>query len=365
MREHQNTLSDERTAFLNIPYEIERLQCLFIESCASRYYTVRKIQKSSGRFSTGVDHVAFSRIEDEFLRYREKQLAGTRYKMSGKSIRVKKDLPQKAVITEEIQNKIVIHVNNTNAKLGMQLYKGCDLKTYRKNYKKDTIRREWILKSTNVKKRFLVTFTLRDRVLQTVIEAAVQPITEYYADSNSFGFRQKETALDAISFLIGCLEQQKKSKMGGKILFVKVSKEKYNSSKKRRFRKKKALKIKNVSKRQREYFYDYYIRKDDVIMKYKEVEQKPFLFFSNYYIINVKIKKCFDKSDHQMIIEKYPLCIKYRFFLKAWLKVPIYNTVRWRDKIILKGKPKVGVSTSSIVGQSVINCVLNGLEETI
>ena len=285
--------------------------------------------------------------------------------MSGKSPRVKKDLPQKAVITEEIQNKIVAHVNNTNTKLGMQLYKGCDLKIYRKNYEKDTVRREWTLKSTHVKKRFLVIFTLRDRVLQTVIETAVQPITEYYADSNSFGFRQKKTALDAISLLIGCLEHQKKSKMGGKIPFVKVSKKKYYSFNKRRFRKKKALKIKNVSKRKREYFYDYYICKDDVTIKYKEVEEKPSVFFSNCYIINVMIKKCFDKSDYQMIIEKHPLCIKYRFFLKAWLKVPVHNTIRWRDKILLKEKSKAGVSTSSIVGQSVINCVLNGLEETI
>ena len=80
MRKHLNTLSGERVTSLNIPYEIERLQCLFIESCASRYYAVRKIYKSSGRFSAGVDNVAFSKTEDEFLRYREKQLAGTRYK---------------------------------------------------------------------------------------------------------------------------------------------------------------------------------------------------------------------------------------------------------------------------------------------
>jgi len=67
MREHQNTSSGERVTSLNIPYEIERLQCLFIESCASRYYAVRKIQKSSGRFSAGVDNVDFSKTEDEFL----------------------------------------------------------------------------------------------------------------------------------------------------------------------------------------------------------------------------------------------------------------------------------------------------------
>ena len=141
MREHQNTSSGERVTSLNIPYEIERLQCLFIESCASRYYAVRKIRKSSGRFSAGVDNVAFFKTEDEFLRYREKQLAGTRYKMSGKSTRVKKDLPQKAVLTEEVKEKIGAYVIEANTKLGMQLYEGCDLKMYRKNYKGDTVKR--------------------------------------------------------------------------------------------------------------------------------------------------------------------------------------------------------------------------------
>ena len=96
MRKRQNTPSgSEKVTALNIPHEIERLQCLFIESCASRYYAVRKIRKSPGRFSAGVDNVAFSKTEDEFLRYREKQLAGTRYKMSGKSTRVKKDFLSK------------------------------------------------------------------------------------------------------------------------------------------------------------------------------------------------------------------------------------------------------------------------------
>ena len=129
MRKHQNTSSGgERVTALNIPYEIERLQCLFIESCALRYYAVRKIRKSSGRFIAGVDNVAFSKTEDEFLRYREKQLAGTRYKMSGKSTRVKKDLPQKAVLTEKVKEKIAAYVIEANTKLGMQLYEGCDLK---------------------------------------------------------------------------------------------------------------------------------------------------------------------------------------------------------------------------------------------
>lgn len=71
MRKHQDTLPDTRITSLNLPHEIERLQCLFIESCASRYYAIRKVQKSFGCFSAGIDNVAFSKIEYEFLRYRE------------------------------------------------------------------------------------------------------------------------------------------------------------------------------------------------------------------------------------------------------------------------------------------------------
>ena len=365
MREHQNTLSGERVTSLNIPYEIERLQCLFIESCASRYYAVWKIQKSSRRFSAGVDNVAFSKIEDEFLRYREKQLVGTRYKMSGKSNRVKKDLPQKAILTEEIKEKIGTYVIEANIKLGMQLYKGCDLKTYRKNYKSDTIRRVWIPKPNSIEKRPLGIPTLRDRVLQTIIDAAVHPIIEYQADPHSFGFRPKRSALDAIALLIGHLEQQGKSKAGNILLPVKVSKEKYDSFKGRRFRKKKALKNKNVSKRQREYFYSYYICGDNTLVKDQEVKQKPFRFFSNYHIINVDIRKCFDNVDHQTALQKYPLCKKYHFFLKAWLKAPIYGTTTWEHKTPVKEIPKAGVPQGSIIGPSLANCVLDGLEKTI
>merc|ERR1712194_633435 len=160
------------------------------------------------------------------------------------STRVKKDLPQKAVLTEEVKEKIGAYVIEANTKLGMQLYEGCDLKTYRKSYKGDTVKRVWIPKPNSVEKRPLGIPTLRDRVLQTIIDAAVHPIIEYQADPHSFGFRPNRSALDAIALLIGHLEQQGKSKTGSKLLPVKVSKEKYDSFKGRRYRKKGALKIK-------------------------------------------------------------------------------------------------------------------------
>jgi Mor family transcriptional regulator len=51
--------------------------------------------------------------------------------------------------------------------------------------------------------------------------------------------------------------------------------------------------------------------------------------------------------------------------LKAWLKAPIYGTTAWEHQNSVKEKPKTGVPQGSIVGPSVANCVLDGLEQTI
>ena len=51
--------------------------------------------------------------------------------------------------------------------------------------------------------------------------------------------------------------------------------------------------------------------------------------------------------------------------MKAWLKAPIYGTITWEDKIPVKEKRKAGVPPGFIVGPSLANCVLDGLEETI
>jgi retron-type reverse transcriptase len=361
IREHQNTISSERVTSLNIPYEIEKLQCLFIESCASRYYAVRNVQKSSERFSAGVDGVTFLKLEDEFLRYREKQLVGTRYKMSGKSTRVKKNLPLKAQLTEEVKNKIETHVAQANMKLEMWLYEGCDIRTCRKNYKGGTVKRISISRPNSLEKRPLGIPTLRDRVLQIIINTAVHPIIEYQADPHSFAFRPDRSAIDAIALLVGHLEQQGKFKTGNHSLPVKVSKEMYDSFKGHRLRKRGALKKKNPGKRRKEYFYNYYICGDKTPIKDQEVKKLPFRFFSNYHVINVDVQKCFDNISHQIVLEKYPLCNKYRFFLRAWLNGPI----TWKNKIPVKEKPKAGVPQGFIIGPNIANCVLDGLEKTI
>lgn len=127
--------------FSNVPSEIEKLQSLFIDSCVSRYYATRKIQDSPGCFSAGVNNIAFLKVESELIRYREAFLIGTRYSISGKNNRVKKDLPLKARFIKKVEEKIKDQVIKANLELETQLYERCDPKTYYINYKGDGAKR--------------------------------------------------------------------------------------------------------------------------------------------------------------------------------------------------------------------------------
>lgn len=84
MRKNKKEILVNRILALNIPIEIKRLQCLFIESAAVRYYSVEKVSRSSDRFTPGIDRIAFLKLNNEYLLYKKKQLRDTRYSMSGK-----------------------------------------------------------------------------------------------------------------------------------------------------------------------------------------------------------------------------------------------------------------------------------------
>jgi hypothetical protein len=262
---------------------------LFIDSCVSRYYATRKIQDSPGCFSAGVNNIAFLKVENELIRYRESMLIGTRYSISGKNNRVKKDLPFKARFIKKVKEKIQDQVIKANLKLETQLYGECDPKTYYTNYKGDRAKRILVVKRTSAKKRLLSVFTLQDRVLQTIIQTALHPILEYQSDFYSFGFRPKRSAINAVVLLIERLEYQGKLKKVNELLFVKVSKKKYHSFKGCRFHKKKVLKNERISKKGQKLFYNYYLCKYNRPAKDLKAKYLPFLFFSNYYIINIDI----------------------------------------------------------------------------
>jgi len=157
-------------------------------------------------------------------------------------------------------------------------------------------------------------------VLQTIIHTALHPIIEYQSDFYSFGFRPKRSAVNAVVLLIERLEYQGKIKKVNELLFVKVSKKIYHSFKGCGSRKKKVLRNKSISKQRQKYFYNYYLCRHNTSVRDFKAKYFPFLFFSNYYIINVDIWKCFDNINYQVVLEKYPLCNKYRFFFESMAK---------------------------------------------
>ena len=365
MRNNKKEILTNRILALNIPVEIERLQQLFIESSAARYFSVQKVSESSGRFTSGVDGIAFLELNNEYFQYKKTQLKGTRYNMSGKSARVKKDLPKKAVLTDKIKNDIKQRVNQHNNELKLTLFKRCNIKTYRKNYKGDMVRRVWIPKPQSTENRPLGIPTLRDRVLQTILHAAAHPIIEYQSDPHSFAYRPCRSASNAIALLTGHLEQLGIQKSAQQNLPVKVSKNTYNEFKGRRYRKRILQIIPRAKKRRRKYLYQYYICGPNTPVKDQKALKPPFKFFSNYHLINVDILKCFDNISHDVALKTYPICNKYQYFLKAWLNAPIYGPTCPNSKLLIKQIPKTGVPQGSIIGPAIANCVLDGLEKSV
>lgn len=56
------------------------------------------------------------------------------------------------------------------------------------------------------------------------------------------------------------------------------------------------------------------------------------------------------------------MCEKYRFFLRAWLRTPVFGTDSSESKTLVKKRPKKGVPQGSIIGPTCCNVVLDGLE---
>jgi hypothetical protein len=83
----------------NIPHEIERLQCIFLESFPISILAVYEILKSSGVDTPGVDGKFFKTLNNKRDEFRQKMFKGSRYQKSNKTFKVKKDLPLGARVT--------------------------------------------------------------------------------------------------------------------------------------------------------------------------------------------------------------------------------------------------------------------------
>lgn len=141
LQDRQKTFIDERITAFNMPFTIERLQSLFMESTAVRYYVVRNLLRSEDRFIEGVDTASFLGFKLELLRYQETRFTCAKYRRFKKNDKLRENSPKKVKLPEEIQKCVKRQVDQQNFRLGIKLFQGCDLKTYRKNYKGDTVRK--------------------------------------------------------------------------------------------------------------------------------------------------------------------------------------------------------------------------------
>lgn len=341
----------------NIPHEIERLQCIFLESFPISILAVYEISKSSGANTPGIDGKFFKTLKTKKDEFQQEMLKGTRYQKSSKMFKVRKDLPSRAVVTDEVLKQLKSELAKETLKLCFKLLQQCNFKTLRKNYKGSNIRRVWIPKKTAGDFRPLGIPTLRDRVLQQIVTWAIQPISESQADSLSFGFRPQRSATQAIAYIYRKLSKSRITRNRSKFKPVKVGKERFDSfsGKKARF---KSSKISGKGKRNRRYNYDYWIYPE------KAFKSIPFKFHSQYYYLNVDIEKCFDQISHQTIFEKVPLANKYLYLIKCWATSSIIGPEIKGGKDT-KLKPTKGVLQGSIIGPMICNIVLDGLQDFI
>lgn len=179
LKQNYNVGVETRFFSNNIPKDIEKIQQLFIESPAIRLLAIQEVKNSFGSATPGIDNVSFTSL---------KKIKSTRYFKSFKNFKVKKDLPKAAIIDKQVENSLRESVLVENSELCWSLYKKCNIKSLRKNYRGSIIRRVWIPKPGSSDFRLLGIPTLRDRVLQTIIHMALLPIAEWQSDTFSFGF---------------------------------------------------------------------------------------------------------------------------------------------------------------------------------
>jgi hypothetical protein len=79
----------------NLPHDIERLQCFFMESFLIKILAVYKISNLSLSTISGVDGKCFPSLNVKLKQYLNQQFTKTKYDKSGKLFRLKKSFPKK------------------------------------------------------------------------------------------------------------------------------------------------------------------------------------------------------------------------------------------------------------------------------
>lgn len=169
-------------------------------------------------------------------------------------------------------------------------------------YKASGIRRVFISKKESGKVRPLGIPTVADRIVQTLFVQVIEPTIDPHADVYSYGYRKGRNAHQAIGEL-------------SRILYV----------------------------------HPYLRRKSPTTQKY---------FLHSKYVLLVDIKGLFDNINHNFILDNYPMPKNYKGILNGWLAADVH----YMDS---RTQQEMGFPQGSIIGPSLVNFTLNGLEKTI
>jgi RNA-directed DNA polymerase len=170
-----------------------------------------------------------------------------------------------------------------------------------KLYKPDLIKQVFTLKKNGFDLRPLGIPTIKDRIVQTLFVQVLEPIIDQYADHYSFGYRKSRNTHQAIGVV-------------SKLLAYKPKASSKNSS-----------------------------------TRY---------FVHSKFVINIDVIQFFDKVGREWLLDNYPFPTKFMHILKSWLS----------STIIFQNKHEIlftGFSQSSVIGASLMNYILNGLEKII
>jgi len=170
-----------------------------------------------------------------------------------------------------------------------------------KFYESTPIKRVFIPKEGKSDLRPLGILIIKDRIVQTLFVQVLEPIIDPHADSYSFGYRKGRNAHQAIGML-------------SKLLAYKSMASRKNSNKR--------------------------------------------YFVHSRFVINIDVKQFFDKVNHSWLLENYPFPTKFIHILKGWLSSAII--FQGEHEILLTGFPQ-----GSVIGPSLANYTLNGLEKII
>ena len=125
-----------------MPLDIEKFQCVFIESFSIAIYAIHSIKSSSGSTTAGIDSVRFKTTQEFLKLIQEKKLKKTKYFYSKKNKKVKKDLPKVMIDSHFKDSKLADNQAFTfNNLLQLNLLKKVNLKSIRKNYKSNNVKR--------------------------------------------------------------------------------------------------------------------------------------------------------------------------------------------------------------------------------